>query len=126
MVFLVFLATFPKLVQLNLPFLIVKSNSNTNATLNINGLGQKEIRDVYLNKFASLKANVPYFVIYNGTYWIVQCPIVDANVALSTANNAMTKANNNATAINNLSKVYSGSGDPSNSVGKNGDIYVKY
>ena len=106
--------------------LIVKSNSNTNATLNINGLGQKEIRDVYLNKFAGLKANVPYFVIYNGSYWIVQCPVVDANVALSTANNAMTKANNNATAINNLSKVYSGSGDPSNSVGKNGDIYVKY
>lgn len=106
--------------------LIVKSNSNTNATLNINGLGAKEIRDVYFNNFASLKANVPYFVVYNGTYWIVQCPVVDANVALSTANNAMTKADNNATAINNLAKVYTGSGEPSNSVGKNGDIYVKY
>lgn len=106
--------------------LIVKANSNANATLNINGLGQKEIRDVYLNNFSNMKANVPYLVVYNGTYWIVQCPVVDAKGALTTANDALQKAKNNETAISNLAKVYTGSGEPSSSIGKNGDIYIKY
>ena len=106
--------------------LIVKSNSTKNATVNVSGLGKKEIRDTYSNNFNTLKANMPYLLIYNGTYWIAQGSVVDTKVVSTNASNALTKANNNATAINKLAKIYSGTGNPSSSTGKNGDIYIKY
>lgn len=106
--------------------LLTKTNSNANSTLNINGLGQKEIRDIYLNNFSALKANVPYFVIYNGTYFIIQGSTADSVVAQTTANNALNKATNTENTVNGLVRTYTGSGEPNNSIGKNGDIYIKY
>lgn len=106
--------------------LLTKTNSSANSTLNINGLGQKEIRDIYLNNFSTLKANVPYFVIYNGTYFIIQGSTADAVVAQTTANNALTKATTVENTVNGFARTYTGSGEPNNSIGKNGDIYIKY
>lgn len=106
--------------------LLTKTNSSANSTLNINGLGQKEIRDIYLNNFSTLKANVPYFVIYNGTYFIIQGSTADAVVAQTTANNALNKATTVENTVNGFARTYTGSGEPSNSIGKNGDIYIKY
>ena len=106
--------------------LLTKTNSSANSTLNINGLGQKEIRDIYLNNFSTLKANVPYFVIYNGTHFIIQGSTADAVVAQTTANNALNKATTVENTVNGFARTYTGSGEPSNSIGKNGDIYIKY
>lgn len=106
--------------------LLTKTNSSANSTLNINGLGQKEIRDIYLNNFSTLKANVPYFVIYNGTYFIIQGSTADAVVAQTTANNALNKATTVENTVNGFARTYTGSGEPNNSIGKNGDIYIKY
>ena len=44
----------------------------------------------------------------------------------TTINNSNKAINNLDKAINNLAKIYSGTGNPSSSLGKNGDIYIKY
>jgi hypothetical protein len=51
------------------------NSSNSNATININSLGAKNLLDSFGNAFSSsntLKANIPYTFRYNGTNFILQ------------------------------------------------------
>ena len=52
--------------------LFIENNSTGNCTLNINGLGRKNIKDSNGNIVKNLKANIPYNLCYNGQDFILQ------------------------------------------------------
>ena len=81
------------------------------------------------NAVTNFKANGVYSLTYYNSVFILANGGVDDTAInnLDTAINNSNKAINNLDkAINNLEKIYSGTGNPSSSLGKNGDIYIKY